>query len=93
MDDESFKKALRAAVLIGGCVMGAIIGIYLLVVAGYAAHAYINQIDPDPPYLGLCSDQCKDNYGNLINCTHKVYAAPASADQAKDAGIQSDSGK
>jgi hypothetical protein len=93
MDDEDFKKYLRLAGFIVFCVMGSMLTIYLLIVAGWATSAYVNQLSPDLP---VCVHQqlCQDRYGALVQCTRKYLAddaghainLPVDPEASKDAG-------
>lgn len=76
MNDDEFKEWVRIIGLWFAGIMGAVIGLYLLIVAGWATHAYINQIDPDPP---MCRHEqtCQDKYGALVRCRLKYEADDA----------------
>jgi len=79
MDDEDFKSAARWCALIIGGIMGAMIALYLIIVAGWAAHAYINQIDPDPP---SCNEYIKDNDGYWRKFPHPIASGTATVTDA-----------
>jgi hypothetical protein len=70
MDEKEFWAALRMGSLILGGILGAFIIVYLIFVAGYAAHAYINRIDPDPPYC-VTVEKSADARGHLYDTTVK----------------------
>lgn len=76
MNDDEFKEWVRIIGLWFAGIMGAVIGLYLLIVAGWATHAYINQIDPDPP---MCRHEqtCQDKYGQLVRCVRRYEADDA----------------
>lgn len=46
MDDEDFKKGLRIVIFLASLIAA----VMLFVGAGFQLHAWINKIDPDPPY-------------------------------------------
>jgi hypothetical protein len=68
MDEDEFWQGVRVIGLIAGGLLTACVVIYLIFVAGFATHAYINRIDPDPPVC-VHDETCQDRYGGLVTCT------------------------
>lgn len=81
MDDDDFKATMRAALAIGSIIIFSVLGIMLLIVAGWEVKAHVDKISPDAPHCTYVDDK---GYG---------HTAPLAPDQLKPAGVQSDAGK
>lgn len=73
MDEVGFWRSVRVVGILSGALLSVFIVLYLIIVAGYATHAYINRIDPDPPTC-VHDQTCQDSYGSLVKCT-RTYSA------------------
>ena len=69
MDEEDFKKGIRVVLFIGTLIAA----VMLFVGAGFQLHAWINKIDPDPPY---CVTVTKDGQGYTSTQRHRLADPP-----------------